>query len=117
MLDVRRVSRFLPAGISDPPHGSRVRTSCSRSWDFRASRGPTKPEEPLPTESSHRPPAGPLDLGPIRPRRDLFSALLAMFILVWAGSRTNALNPFVMARGFDIHPALVIVPFTRDQRG
>jgi len=35
--------------------------------------------------------------------------LLALFILVWRGIQDYAINPLVMARGIDIHPALVIV--------
>jgi predicted PurR-regulated permease PerM len=35
--------------------------------------------------------------------------LLAVFILVWRGIQDYAVNPLVMARGVDVHPALVLV--------
>ena len=57
---------------------------------------------------------GPLSAGVVAIGVCLFAGydhpwLLAVFILVWRGIQDYAINPFVMARGIDIHPALVIV--------
>jgi predicted PurR-regulated permease PerM len=57
---------------------------------------------------------GPLTAGVVAIGVCLFAGyehpwLLAVFILVWRGIQDYAINPLVMARGIDIHPALVIV--------
>jgi predicted PurR-regulated permease PerM len=57
---------------------------------------------------------GPLTAGVVAIGVCLFAGydhpwLLAAFILVWRGIQDYAVNPLVMARGIDIHPALVIV--------
>lgn len=57
---------------------------------------------------------GPLTAGVVAVGVCLFSGyahpwLLAVFILVWRGIQDYAINPLVMGRGIDIHPALVIV--------
>jgi predicted PurR-regulated permease PerM len=57
---------------------------------------------------------GPLTAGVVAIGVCLFAGydhpwLLAVFILVWRGIQDYAVNPLVMARGIDIHPALVIV--------
>jgi predicted PurR-regulated permease PerM len=57
---------------------------------------------------------GPLTAGVVAIGVSLFVGydhpwLLAAFILVWRGIQDYAINPLVMARGIDIHPALVIV--------
>jgi predicted PurR-regulated permease PerM len=57
---------------------------------------------------------GPLTAGVVAVGVALFAGydhpwLLAVFILVWRGIQDYAINPLVMARGIDIHPALVIV--------
>ena len=57
---------------------------------------------------------GPLSAGVVAIGVCLFAGydhpwLLAVFILVWRGIQDYNINPFVMARGIDIHPALVIV--------
>ena len=57
---------------------------------------------------------GPLTAGVVAVGVCLFAGyehpwLLAAFILVWRGIQDYAINPLVMARGIDIHPALVIV--------
>jgi len=60
------------------------------------------------------PVVGPLTAGVIAVAVCLFAGydhpwLLALFILVWRVIQDYAINPLVMARGIDIHPALVIV--------
>lgn len=57
---------------------------------------------------------GPLTAGVVAIGVCLFAGydhpwLLAAFILVWRGIQDYAVNPLVMARGIDVHPALVIV--------
>ena len=57
---------------------------------------------------------GPLTAGVVAIGVCLFAGyehpwLLAVFILVWRCIQDYAINPLVMARGIDIHPALVIV--------
>lgn len=57
---------------------------------------------------------GPLSAGVIAVGVSLFAGydhpwLLALFILVWRAIQDYAVSPLVMARGIDIHPALVIV--------
>jgi predicted PurR-regulated permease PerM len=57
---------------------------------------------------------GPLTAGVVAIAVCLFAGydhpwVLAVFILVWRGIQDYAVNPLVMARGIDIHPALVIV--------
>jgi predicted PurR-regulated permease PerM len=56
---------------------------------------------------------GPLTAGVVAIAVCLFAGydhpwLLAAFILVWRGIQDYAINPLIMARGIDIHPALVI---------
>ena len=60
------------------------------------------------------PVVGPLTAGVVAVGVCLFAGydhpwLLAAFILVWRGIQDYAINPLVMARGIDIHPALVII--------
>ena len=60
------------------------------------------------------PVVGPLTAGVVAIGVCLFAGydhpwLLAVFILVWRAIQTFATTPLVMARGIDIHPALVIV--------
>ena len=60
------------------------------------------------------PVVGPLTAGVVAVGVCLFAGydhpwLLAVFILVWRVIQDYAINPLVMARGIDIHPALVIV--------
>jgi predicted PurR-regulated permease PerM len=60
------------------------------------------------------PVVGPLTAGVVAIGVCLFAGydhpwLLALFILVWRLIQDYAVNPLVMARGIDIHPALVIV--------
>lgn len=57
---------------------------------------------------------GPLTAGIVAIGVCLFAGydhpwLLAVFILMWRAIQDYAINPLVMARGIDIHPALVIV--------
>ena len=57
---------------------------------------------------------GPLTAGVVAVGVCLFAGydhpwLLAAFILGWRGIQDYAVNPLIMARGIDIHPALVIV--------
>jgi predicted PurR-regulated permease PerM len=57
---------------------------------------------------------GPLTTGVVAIGVCLFAGydhpwLLAVFILVWRAIQDYAINPLVMARGIDMHPALVIV--------
>jgi len=60
------------------------------------------------------PVVGPLTAGVVVVGVCLFTGyghpwLLVVFILVWRGIQDYALSPLIMARGIDIHPALVIV--------
>ena len=60
------------------------------------------------------PVVGPLTAGVVVVGVCLFTGyghpwLLVVFILVWRGIQDYALSPLIMARGIDIHPALVIL--------
>ena len=56
---------------------------------------------------------GPLTAGVVAIGVSLFSGynhpwLLAVFVLVWRGIQDYGTSPLIMARGIEIHPALVI---------
>ena len=56
---------------------------------------------------------GPLTAGVVAIGVSLFAGyahpwLLAVFVLVWRGIQDYGTSPLVMARGIEIHPALVI---------
>jgi predicted PurR-regulated permease PerM len=60
------------------------------------------------------PVVGPLCAGVLAIGVSLFGGyahpwLLAAFVLVWRGIQDYACVPFIMGRGIDIHPALVII--------